>query len=96
MADTIAGMHLALEPLLSVCYSIVKGIKQLRQSYNFIPLTLMSIDLTSNTTSSTSDQVDLALTKYSRKAEDLTLELLGQFDGIKIGCIMTVSLLKGM
>lgn len=94
MADTIASMHVALGPLLSACHSIVKGTKQLRQSYNFMPLTLMSIGLTSNITSSTLNQVDLALAKYSRKVEDFPLELLEQSDVIKIGCIMTVSLLQ--
>ncbi|CAD0097344.1 unnamed protein product [Aureobasidium mustum] len=94
MALTIAGTHLALGPLLSGCYSIVKGINQLRQSYNFMPLTLTSIVLTCNTTSSTLNKVDSTLAEYSGTARDLTQELFEQFDGIKIGCTMTLSLLE--
>ncbi|KAH0337686.1 hypothetical protein KCU81_g7952, partial [Aureobasidium melanogenum] len=91
MAETIAGMHLALGPILSGCYSIVKGINQLRQSYNFMPLTLMSIVLTCNTTSSTLSQVDFTLTEYSGIAKDQFYE---QFDGLKIACTIILSLLE--
>lgn len=91
MAETMAGMHLALGLLLSGCYSIVKGINQLRQSYNFMTLTLTSIVSTCNANSSVLDQVDSTLAEYAGIGRD---ELCEQFDGIKIGCIMTLSLLE--
>jgi hypothetical protein len=93
MALTIAGAHVAVGPLLSGCYSIVKGISQLHQSYKFMPLTLSRIVLTCNTTSTTLKQVNLTLADYCKLPTDFYQELLDQFDGIKIGCTMTLSLL---
>jgi hypothetical protein len=97
MALEIAGVHVAVATvgtLASTCYSVVKGINQLRRSYKFMPLTLSSIVLTCNTTRSTLKQVNLTLANLSGTLKDFHLELLEQYDGIKIGCIMTLSLLE--
>lgn len=94
MAVTIAGGHVAVATLLSGCYSIVKGVNQLRQSYTFMPLTLSSIVLTCNTTSSTLNQVDLTLRNCTGTRPDLHQDLLDQFHAIMIGCTMTLSLLE--
>jgi hypothetical protein len=94
MALTIAGAHVAIGPLLHTCYSVVKGINQLHQSYEFMPLTLSSIIMTCNTTRLTLKQVDSALADDSGNSEDLHEGLLDQFDGIQIGCTMTLSLLE--
>jgi hypothetical protein len=94
MALTIAGAHVAVGPLLSGCYNIVKGINKLHQSYKFMPLTLSSIVMTCNTTSSTLNQVNLTLANRSGSLKEPYQELFDQFDGIKIGCTMTLSLLE--
>ncbi|KEQ74143.1 hypothetical protein M436DRAFT_81541 [Aureobasidium namibiae CBS 147.97] len=94
MALTVAGAHVAVGPLLSGCYSIVKGINQLHQSYKFIPLTLSSIATTCNMTSSTLEQVESTLKDYTGAWGNLYQNLLEQFDGIQIGCTMTLSLLE--
>lgn len=57
-------------------------------------MTLSSMALACNTTSSTLKQVDLTLANYSGRLEDSYGELLDQFDGIKIGCAVTLSLLE--
>jgi hypothetical protein len=94
MAVTIAGAHVAIGPLLSGCYSIVKGINELHHSYKFMPMTLSSMVLTCNTTSSTLNQVNLTLANYHGTLEDSYGELFDQFDGIKLGCAVTLSLLE--
>lgn len=94
MALTIAGAHVAVSSLASGCYSVVKGINELRQSWRYMPMTLSSMALACNTTSSTLKQVDLTLANYSGRLEDSYGELLDQFDGIKIGCAVTLSLLE--
>jgi hypothetical protein len=93
MALRSAGAHVAVGPLLSGCYNIVKGINQLHQSYKFMPLSLSSIVLTCNITSSTLKQVNFTLANYPGTLMDFHQELLDQFEGIKIGCTMTLSLL---
>jgi hypothetical protein len=94
MAITIVGAHVAIGPLLSGCYTIVKGINELHQSWKFMPMTLSSMVLTCNTTSSTLNQVDLILANYSGPLERSYGELFDQFDGIKLGCAVTLSLLE--
>lgn len=94
MALTLAGAHVAVGPLLSGCYNIVKGINKLHQSYKFMPLTLSSIVMTCNTTSSTLKQVNSTLENHPGALREPYQELFEQFDGIKIGCTMTLSLLE--
>lgn len=90
----IAGVHLAIGPLLSGCFQIVTTINKLHQSYKFMPMTLASIVATCNMTRITLDRVDSNLVMSLDITKKVNRELLEQFDGIKIGCTMTLSLLE--
>ncbi|KEQ79671.1 tricorn protease domain 2-containing protein [Aureobasidium pullulans EXF-150] len=90
----LAGIHLAIGPLLSGCYKIVTTVNQLHQSYKFLPMTLASIVATCNMTKITLGQLDSALAKDFDIVKDANKELVEQFDGIKIGCTITISLLE--
>ncbi|KAH0365250.1 hypothetical protein KCU65_g6186, partial [Aureobasidium melanogenum] len=59
-----------------------------------MPLTLTSIVLTCITTSHTLDHVNSTLVEYSGTVRDPTQGVFEQFEGIKIGCTMTLSLLE--
>jgi len=94
MAFEFAGAHIAIASILSGCYSIVKGITQLRQSYKFMPLTLTNIALTCNATTSILDTIDSILTAKSVTMRDSCQVLLDHFDGLKTGCFLTLSVLE--
>jgi hypothetical protein len=95
MALTIAGAQVAIGPLLSGCYSIVKGITQLHQSYKFMPLTLSSIVGTCNMTRVILNRLESVLVKRRHDAfKSSDEELFEQFDGIKMGCALTLSILE--
>ncbi|OBW67174.1 MAG: Uncharacterized protein AUREO_027510 [Aureobasidium pullulans] len=90
----LAGIHLAIGPLLSGCYKIVTTVNQLHQSYKFLPMTLASIVATCNMTKITLGQLDSALAKDFDIVKEANKELVEQFDGIEIGCTITISLLE--
>ncbi|THX91758.1 hypothetical protein D6D02_10549, partial [Aureobasidium pullulans] len=90
----IAGMNLAIGPLLSGCYNIITTINQLDQSYNFMPITLSSIAVTCRMTRLTLKELDKILVDVLDNANHFHSELLEEYDGIKIGCTMTLSLLE--
>ncbi|THY22533.1 tricorn protease domain 2-containing protein [Aureobasidium pullulans] len=90
----LAGIHLAIGPLLSGCYKIVTTVNQLHQSYKFLPMTLANIVTTCNLTRITLGQLDSALAKDFDIVKEFNKELVEQFDGIKIGCTITLSLLE--
>lgn len=94
MAFEFAGAHIAIGSILSGCYSIVKGITQLRQSYKFMPLTLTNIALTCNATTSTLKVVDSILNAKSGTIGDSYQALLDQFDGLKTACFLILSVLE--
>ncbi|THZ96885.1 tricorn protease domain 2-containing protein [Aureobasidium pullulans] len=90
----IAGMNLAIGPLLSGCYNIITTINQLDQSYNLMPITLSSIAVTCRMTRLTLKELDKILVDVLDNANHFHSELLEEYDGIKIGCTMTLSLLE--
>jgi hypothetical protein len=94
MALTIAGAQVAVGPLLNACYSIVQGINKLHQSYKFMPMTLSLIEFTCKSTSATLKKVDQTFVNSAGLLTDSSRELSDQFDGIKIACTMTLSLLQ--
>ncbi|THZ06698.1 tricorn protease domain 2-containing protein [Aureobasidium pullulans] len=90
----LAGIHLAIGPLLSGCYKIVTTVNQLHQSYKFLPMTLANIVSACNLTRIALGQLDSALAKDFDIVKEINKELVEQFDGIKIGCTITLSLLE--
>lgn len=87
-------MHVALGSLLSGCYRIVRGINELHRSYKYMPTTLASMVATCNITKITLTQVDSILRKGFEIDGYSSAEFLEQFEGIKIGCTITLSLLE--
>jgi hypothetical protein len=90
----IAGIHLAIGPLLSGCCKIITTINDLHQSYKFMPMTLATIVSTCNVTKITLCQLDSHFVEDVDTIKNVNQDLLEQFDGIKIGCTMTLSLLE--
>jgi len=93
----IAGIPVtvgALGSLLSACYSVVQGINTLRQKYKFMAVTLISILNTCNGTRLVLGQVDKIFASNSSATQHLFKQHREIFEGIKIGCAMTLSLLE--
>ncbi|GAB7338283.1 hypothetical protein MBLNU457_4602t1 [Dothideomycetes sp. NU457] len=80
--------------LVSICWSIVQGINTLHQDYKFMDKTLSSIVNTCNVTKFALGQVNNIFADKSRARRPLPKEHIELFEGIKIGCAMTLSLLE--
>jgi hypothetical protein len=91
MALTIAGVQVAVPALVTMCYSVVKGINQLYSSYKFIRLTLTGIVATCNMTRISLSRLDSTLKKNHGLNGNFDDGFLEEFDLIKMGCTMTLS-----
>jgi hypothetical protein len=94
MALTMAGIHVAIGPLVSGCYNIIKSISQLEQSYKFMPLTLASIKVTCRMTRSTLRRIDSILTEFPETLNDFSQDFFDELDTIKTECGKIISLLE--
>lgn len=87
----IAGLHLAVAPILSACYSVVKGAMALHQSYKFMPISLLAISNTCTAVRAALEQVNDMLLEQSDKNPSLIKKNKEQFDCILVTCGMILS-----
>jgi len=93
----IAGIPVTvgmLGSVLSAYYSAVQGINTLHQKHKFMSMILASIVTTCNMTKFALERVDhMFQDKYSTSRR-LLKQLTEVYDGIKIGCATTLSILE--